>query len=649
MPCRHHDIQVFDGLRCCLACGETIFDIVTNPTPELPRSRNTPYKYAHLNYSRGQEIRICVLFPGRTPDDVVVDLMHVNVRNHPSYEAISYSWATQDGDDSLSKTVDCHGGTILVTKTCEAALRRLRLPGRNRYLWVDAVCIDQTNVEERNHQVGFMGTIYANASQVVIYLGPGTPATDRLLNYLNGNETETDKRIIIHSVISDFLDHRWFDRVWVLQEIALAKLATMVVGEKTIHWTLETINKVLRLCTNREPLSALRWLPASQPERDFLSVLHKSRNCTSTDPRDKVFAVLGLANEDFQKSFPVNYSLTTEEVYTQLIIHLFYVERDLRFLAYASGQIEASQELRDIPSWVPQWDMKSGYDPLPAQFHADDLDALASTWCRLPLQNQPPETDLSKELLQGFLKDLPEDQQPLSSNAWLRSFDRWVDYSGKTCPTREKRTSNGVNPDIEGISLSITQINSPGFHSAIIQGEPNLHRWDEGVFGTSPSTRIPCLRVRAHLLDTIQKVVGFRSYNLIHHRGRNVPHVLERRRLCAPCSEHFVVTPICQHTPTIPHAISEEFDRDMKRVLGEGKTMFETKRLAGVARADVQVTDEIFALDGADVPFVLRQVGEHYVLVGECFLYRALRHALCTCCGCKLEAWPIVTQVIDIW
>ncbi|OAG13094.1 HET-domain-containing protein [Paraphaeosphaeria sporulosa] len=572
MPCRHHDVQVFDGLRCCLACGETVFDIKPDPEQELPRLQNEPYRYDSLDYSLGQEIRLCVLFAGRTQDDVVVDLVHVDIRDQPPYEAISYAWATETGDDRLSQKVYCRGGTISVTQTCEAALRRLRFSGRNRYLWVDAVCIDQSNVEERNHQVGFMGTIYAKASQVLIYLGPGNASTNRVIDLLK-DETYAfpGARQGFRSSIEDFLGHRWFDRVWILQEIALARLATMVAGERTVHWTFHTINRLLGLCASLsiEPPSALRWLPASQPEQDVLSVLHRCRNCSSTDPRDKVFAVLGLVQADFQNSFPIDYSLTAEEVYTQL-------------------------------------------------------------------------------LLQDFLNDLPKDQEPLSSSAWLQSFDRWLDYTGKTFRARERRRSNVGKTHIESIALSLTQIKSPGFHSAIIQSGTRLHIWDEHLFGTIPSPRIPCLRVRAHLLDIISKIIGVRSYHHIHHFDKNLPHILNRRRLCASCSEHFVATPICQHTPTISQTMSEEFDRDMKRVLGDGKTMFETERSVGVARADVQMHDEIFALDGADVPFILRRVWQHYVLVGECFLYRALRQTLCTCCGYKTEEWPIVTQVIDI-
>lgn len=299
MPCRHHDIQVFDNVRCCLACGETVFDSTPEHDPTPGYAKPEPYHYARLNYALGQEIRLVVLFPGRPLEDVCLDIIHINLSDKPAYEAVSYAWATQDGDDSLSQTVYCRGRTIAVTKHCEAALRSLRRRGRKRLLWIDAISIDQGNIAERNHQVSFMGSIYADASQVVIYLGPGNEDIDRVLDFLNGNFTafNNTRRDSLANVVRTFMKQRWLDRVWVLQEIALAKLATMIAGNKTVEWTSLSIEKLLVLCQSLDlnPPSALHWLPASKPEIDILTVLQKSRNCSSTDPRVRADVCLASA------------------------------------------------------------------------------------------------------------------------------------------------------------------------------------------------------------------------------------------------------------------------------------------------------------------------------------------------------------------
>jgi hypothetical protein len=218
MPCRHHDVQIFDGLRCCLACGEAVFDNTPEPIFSPSHGGSVPYEYAPLNYALGQEIRLVIIFPGTPSDDVHLDIVHINLRDDPAYEAVSYAWATQKGDASLSQTVYCRGRIIAITKSCEAALKCFRRQGRNRTLWIDAISIDQTNIPERSHQVSFMGPIYSNASQVLVYLGPGTKATDIILDYLNDEATAlirpgtiTGRSYIkgLKDVVSEVLRLRW--------------------------------------------------------------------------------------------------------------------------------------------------------------------------------------------------------------------------------------------------------------------------------------------------------------------------------------------------------------------------------------------------------------------------------------------------------
>ena len=88
------------------------------------------------------------------------------------YEAISYSWA----DQLPTQPIQCGCGVTNVTKNCEAALRRFRptCPYEYRLLWIDSLCINQQDIHERSQQVGIMGSIYAKAEQVLIWLGNGT-------------------------------------------------------------------------------------------------------------------------------------------------------------------------------------------------------------------------------------------------------------------------------------------------------------------------------------------------------------------------------------------------------------------------------------------------------------------------------------------
>ncbi|KAF2025618.1 heterokaryon incompatibility, partial [Setomelanomma holmii] len=164
-------------------------------------------------------------------DDLECDIIHHNIADKPIYEALSYTWATQQGDVSLSQSIACGdtGEKIPIPKNCDAALRYLRLKGSQRVLWVDAICINQHDVPEWSHQVNFMGTIYSSASQVLMFLGHQSHDDDEVLCYLDGAPLSRQKRDSKPEklAVQRFIKRRYFDRVWTLQEIALAKLVTL--------------------------------------------------------------------------------------------------------------------------------------------------------------------------------------------------------------------------------------------------------------------------------------------------------------------------------------------------------------------------------------------------------------------------------------
>lgn len=126
--------------------------------------------YRHLPLEGADSLRLLRLNPWREDDELSCSLIHTSLANCVPYEALFYAW----GYASLTETLKLDGGVIAtadmymaITKNLKEALVSLRLTEGPRHLWVDAVCIDQANVKERNHQVAQMGTIYANASSLV--------------------------------------------------------------------------------------------------------------------------------------------------------------------------------------------------------------------------------------------------------------------------------------------------------------------------------------------------------------------------------------------------------------------------------------------------------------------------------------------------
>jgi hypothetical protein len=89
----------------------------------------------------------------------------------PSYEALSYVWGTSDL--STNVYIHCNGEVTAVRSSLAGALKRLRLATSARIIWVDAICINQDDNEEKSYQVPLMGSIYSSASRVVVWLGDG--------------------------------------------------------------------------------------------------------------------------------------------------------------------------------------------------------------------------------------------------------------------------------------------------------------------------------------------------------------------------------------------------------------------------------------------------------------------------------------------
>lgn len=116
-----------------------------------------------------REIRVLVLQHGRVKDGVQCMMRYISLVNRPllAYETISYVW----GDATVRGTILLDNVTLDVPKSSETVLRRMRLPKRDRIVWIDAMCINQTDVEERNQQVAMMADIYGNTAKDLIWLG----------------------------------------------------------------------------------------------------------------------------------------------------------------------------------------------------------------------------------------------------------------------------------------------------------------------------------------------------------------------------------------------------------------------------------------------------------------------------------------------
>lgn len=126
------------------------------------------YEKYPLNHGRRQ-IRLLILHPGEWDERISCDFRVMSLDQRPAYSALSYVW----GVDAANIPVTVGQHQMLIRKNLFSALRRLRAHAESEeaVLWVDALCINQASIEERNFQVALMGNIYSNCTSVMIWLG----------------------------------------------------------------------------------------------------------------------------------------------------------------------------------------------------------------------------------------------------------------------------------------------------------------------------------------------------------------------------------------------------------------------------------------------------------------------------------------------
>jgi hypothetical protein len=232
-------------------------------------------------------------------------------------------------------------------------------------VWVDAICIDQGNHSERNHQVGLMRRIYSAASEVFVYLGEvsslSKEAFQRLM-WAKKHESIDEKG---RQCLSDLFNMRYFHRVWVIQEIANAKSAIIHYGGDAVGWSVLEEERLKTLAIHD---NVPKWISSIYLGQDYTicnlsDLLFSTTSSKASDPRDKVFALLGLINDTTEFGLIADYSLTLEEVQVGVSAFVIIHGDDCSILTSARG-IDSNYPAR-VPSWVPTWDRRYRSTPVP--------------------------------------------------------------------------------------------------------------------------------------------------------------------------------------------------------------------------------------------------------------------------------------------
>ena len=212
------------------------------------------YVYAPLN-DVADQIRICRIMPGPERSALSITLRNVRLSDSVGqYLCLSYPWGDTSARNEISLNDSCHE----ITPNLRTLLRRLRAFGVEGDLWIDALCIDQKNNSEKIEQIKLMPRIFSGAKEVLIGLEEKIQSVRRpvgdharvkatiegLANgshlyeldcFVNaGAKGATGKA---NDQFRQLLMSPWFTRAWVVQEICLARGASLLCSWGTMPWT----------------------------------------------------------------------------------------------------------------------------------------------------------------------------------------------------------------------------------------------------------------------------------------------------------------------------------------------------------------------------------------------------------------------------
>ena len=303
------------------------------------KSAGSPYT---LLKTENEEIRLATLAPGDYDDTIVIRLRikSLSKSKAPNYEALSYAWGT----DISPHNALVNGKAISISANLDSGLRHLRYEDKSRVLWIDALCIDQTDILERNSQVQLMSCIYSEARTVLIWLGPS-----------DGDDEEAMRKIAVwqkhwdlpfFKALIRICKRPWFQRLWVVQELTLASTNPMVhLGYVLVPW--DKFHNFIRATsdgtmgtkwdyvapkgsdlhfefwTAAKRIVSLGEMRQNRSFADFADNLADTAEFEATDARDKVYGILAMKGSSASTpAITPDYTKTIREVFVESIFYL---------------------------------------------------------------------------------------------------------------------------------------------------------------------------------------------------------------------------------------------------------------------------------------------------------------------------------------
>jgi hypothetical protein len=590
----------------------SLFNYFTAPT--IPPAEK-PYRWKRLSNPRAT-IRLLELFPGDGAAELEGRLFETQFTEDLEYIAISYTW----GSELRQFRLNTPEGRVPLTISLFLGLRRLRQKQLPVLIWADAICINQEDNQEKSHQIRIMVDIFRSAKRVYAWLGEEQDHSRQAIDFLTGlvPKVAVDGVFLpkaatklanefpkvddpIWNALTGLLERSWFRRVWVIQELVLARELSVICGDQELPW--DEFYRVVKACfdvvqelgfgfvlsKNSKAAAILnlgefRRLSRNKDEfvaqDNLLSLFELFHRANATRRRDKLFGLLGLAKDADAAMLNPDYTVPLETIVKRYARVFVQSEQTLQLLYRA----RISSHPERFPSWIPNWTS----DPYPSTI---------TTWPRRT--RSTPYVAATSLKLDAFLlsgNDSPlcvygrvvdriqHRGQNVSSTTVIRSY---LSEIFKTVETVYGDLADEKMMEIKR-TLPIGNANKPSRgHWGIDKGHTSFQALSQFL----QQRDVPDERVESQVILSVQNPSLPSSSDLLHRR-----------------MQPYVFTAI-----------------DFADQFSAAAVVCVTKnQRVGIVPDRAQPGDEIVLFHGSEVPIVIRfslEKNGKYEVIGECYIH----------------------------
>lgn len=619
--------------------------------------------YTYLPLSANEPFRILELEPAAHTGDILRGkLLHANAED--TYEAISYVWGNPTRTHCIAL---CSGSCELaITESADSALRGLRHATEPRRLWIDAICINQTDNEEKAVQVRKMNKVYRNAERVLVWLGNDEDDDglgSRVVAFVRSFNVEIrgypDVFPRVHPTtlkekaqrhlhattlepLSAFLDKTWFKRRWVVQEVGCSREALIHCGNYSLDFTdfvklveilqsesisqfhithdiLVCLRATLRMMRSHSDMWAPSInIPAScDSHLDIAYMLNTFGNHQCLDDRDKIFALLGLMDEDAVPHVNVDYEQTATDLYRDLgsayIVSRHFTSAILGLLQCAGAFQPIDFQQRQLPSFIPDWRNQKSFAPL-----------------------------LNYTFRWDYANTILRDDDPFEEPIYHQEEQKLILYGVIVGTIIDSTPAAGPDNAANALDFPLQEwirlLNNPVFEPAVPNSDKDLLQSVTAIFWSNPFAAFWTLSQKG--LEDYDSIKNVLTCGMLDKLGWAMKEQLNF--WCGTALKKDRLSRFLGKFPWWRNMGINKIEREIKETASDfedcerifqhsiaGRSLFATEtRILGLGPGNLKTGDILAVFSEATVPFVLRPTGtpQEYWVVGDAYSYELMWH-----------------------